>query len=902
MVMVCFYNNFYKEREAKIRSVVYICRQQPLNDMKNFFLFCFLFCFVWLSPLIGQVVKGKVLDPSGIPVPNTSIFIKELAQGIMADDQGEFRTTLQAGQYHFEFSSLGFERKTVPVSIDKTGEISLEIVLERKVYVLKEVVVSAKREDPAYAVMRKAIAMAPFYLHQVKRYESEVYLKGTMKVEKIPRLLKLQAGAEDLKKVENKLFLIESQNNVVFVAPNSYEQHVIASSTNIPTDLDVTQAMDVVTTNIYDPNAMGRISPLSTQAFNYYKFTFEGITSEGSHLVNKIRVQPKKKNPKLVTGWLYIIENTWNVQSADLSATEFGVTVHFTAIYNEVKPNAFLPTAYDMNMKVDVMGVRASGKYYSSIQYKEVELNEAQTAVHKTENVSKPISQEKPRTKKQQKAEEQLQALSEKENISNRDAYKMARLMKETVEPEEEKERREPLELLPGGSNVKITVDSLARSRDSLYWSGVRDLPLRPEEIESYKEKDSLLLLDESGRGSISVSIGSSAIAKSIQGGRISLGKKSSLGYSGLLGVVPEYNFVDGVWLGQRLTWETRIDKARLFTISPSVYYVTARKHVNWQIDGTFRYAPIRNGRFLLSGGDTSTDFNPEGELRLINSISSLFFGTNPIKFYQKRYVSILNNMDLTNGLILSLGGAWENRNALENQLSYSIFSGPPSVNIPHGQTSLMPDNKIVKYSIDIQYTPRYYYHLYGGEKRYAYSKYPTFRFKYIGGVTDSPAETGNFHRFEAGIRHRIKLNAFDNINYFVSAGTFVDGENAFFPDFKHFKTNELFLTGNNQGDSFSLLDNYRYSTNKRWLEGHLNYTSSYLFLKDLPFLQSYLFNESLHAKTIWLPGRNYTEAGYSLGFEDIGRIGVFVGFEKGTYDAVGFTISLPILRNMGAR
>ena len=76
-------------------------------------------------------------------------------------------------------------------------------------------------------------------------------------------------------------------------------------------------------------------------------------------MVNKIRVQPKKKNPKLVTGWLYIIEHSWNVQSADLSATELGVTVRFTATYNEVKPYAYLPTSYDIDMDIDAMGATA---------------------------------------------------------------------------------------------------------------------------------------------------------------------------------------------------------------------------------------------------------------------------------------------------------------------------------------------------------------------------------------------------------------------------------------------------------------------------------------------------------------------------------------------------------------
>jgi hypothetical protein len=75
----------------------------------------------------------------------------------------------------------------------------------------------------------------------------------------------------------------------------------------------------------------------------------------------------------------------------------------------------------------------------------------------------------------------------------------------------------------------------------------------------------------------------------------------------------------------------------------------------------------------------------------------------------------------------------------------------------------------------------------------------------------------------------------------------------------------------------------------------HLNYTSSYLFIKNLPFLQKYLFEESIYARTLFIPGTNYSELGYSIGLFKIVEAGVFVGFKEGKYDAVGITLSLPL-------
>ncbi|WFE85579.1 DUF5686 family protein [Parabacteroides chongii] len=842
-------------------------------------------CCLLPMHLFAQLLTGKITDVSGEAIPNATLYIREVALGITADDNGEFQASLKKGSYTCDFSSLGYERKTLPLTIDK-AETHLAVAMEKKVYALKEVIISANREDPAYAIMRKAIGMAPFYLHQIEKYESSIYVKGSVKVEKIPRLMTFGSNGKKLKNLTNKLFLIESQNEVSFTSPNHYEQKVLAFSSTLPADIDAGQVMSVMTANIYDPNAFGRISPLAPGAFSYYKFALEGISMEGEHMINKIRVQPKKNNPKLVSGWLYIIENSWNVQSADLSATELGVTIRFTATYNEVKPSAFLPTAYDIDMKVDAMGVKATGKYYSSVQYKTVELSGATQTVR-------------------QKSQEQLNTLAAKEELSNREAYKMAKLMKETTEPEETKKERESLEINPGNANIKVTVDTLAGTRDSTYWETIRKQPLKKDEIVSYQVRDSLKTKMETLRSKDSLQNRTPAywIGKLITGESFPLNKKVQFGYSGLLKACPQYNFVDGFWLGQQFTLRTSFTESRVLTVSPSLYYTTAGKSINWQIDGSYQYAPMRRGNVSLSGGQTTADYNGEsGTLLAINSIASLFFGENPVKFYKKKFVALSNTVELANGLPLTTGISYEKRNALHNRQSYNFFGNTPSSNLPNGQLMPMPDNSAMKVKIRLAYTPQYHYWKHRGKKMYIYSDYPTFSIQYEAGISTGSQESASFNKLEGNISQTIKISEFDRIGYTVNGGKFLSDKRVYFPDFKHFDTNELFITGSSLDNSFCLFDNYIYSTDKQWLQAHLNYTSDYLLFKRLPFLQKYMFNEALHARTLWIPGKSYSEFGYSVGFSNIARIGVFVGLEKGKYDAVGFTISLPVLKSMGIK
>jgi hypothetical protein len=697
--------------------------------------------------------------------------------------------------------------------------------------------------------------------------------------------------------MKGSLFLMESHNEVIFTSPDKYDQKVIAMSSSFPENMVENSPLTLATASIYSPKIRGRmISPLSPDAFTYYKFTLEGKTGEGEHIINRIRVIPKKDNSILLDGWLYIVSDSWNVYSMEMSFTVFGVTERFTINCAEIMPSVFLPVAYSMNDSIHMKlpKLNASAKYYSSIKYRKVDINEAPAlpggniAVHTNDTLP-----EKAKTEKQLKAEQELEALMSKDNISNRDAFKIAGLMQKVTEPEESRKKRESLEI-SSRKNVNVTVDSLAKSRDSVYWAQIRSLPLKTEEIVSYIKKDSLKIKFEEVRTNSNSKKSSSWFGKVLFGSRANLGKNSRFIYGGLLGTVPEYNFVDGVWLGEKLALEVDFPKKRSLSISPSAHYVTARKAVNWQTGGVFRYAPMKNGKLTVSGGNSTFDFNQiGGSSRLVNSLFSLYGTSNSIKFFQKQYIAVSNRIDAANGFFVTANLGYEKRNALENNTSCNISNKKPSSNLPDGQLAPMPDNTLTIAAVQLEYTPHYRYRIRDGRKQYASSKYPTFTFNYEKGIaTDS--RSASFDKTEFSIRQEIEFSAFNRLEYLASTGTFLSSKRVYFPDFKHCNSNALFFTTNPLRNSFCMA-NYRYSTDKSWFQVHLNYTSAYLFIKNIPFLQKYLFEESLYARTLFIPGANYSEFGYSVGSLKIIEAGVFVGFRNGRYDGVGFTLSLPL-------
>lgn len=852
--------------------------------MKQFLLFM-LGCVMITTSLQAQQLKGFIVNKKGEPIPNSTVYIREIAKGIAADNLGEFQTALAPGSYTCEFRSLGYESTWKNITMGKENQ-TIRVELRETSYMLKEVVVYATKnnEDPAYRIMRKAIAHAPYYRYQIKEYTSEAYIKGSLTIDKIPRLLKRAMKVNDfdfdINSLIGKPLVMESKSNIRFTSPETYQQDVIALKSSIPEEFNVDKGLSIMTSTIYNERLNGMISPLSPGAFRFYGFKLENVDYQPDHIINKIKVMPKKKNPDLFSGYIYILEDTWNVYIADLVASELGTTLHYRINYHQVQPSVYLPTTYDMSISINTMGVKGSGKYYASMKYNSVQVDD-----------------------KQQKISDELDKLAQKEDLSTKEAYKMSKLMSQMVEPEEVKKQRESLEI-KDIERVEMKVDTLAWKKDSTFWISVRELPLREDELRSYQTKDSLSGNDsmaetDRDRNGVVLSIDENpktVFGKITRGGVWKIKPELSLRYGGLLGGLKEYNFTDGFWLGQTLSLNWNINKNRNLSVSPSLYYATARKELLWHVSTSLNYAPMSLGRFYLSAGHISRDINGEnGESRLMNTLATVALGQNFIRFYDSRYVKGVHSIDIANGLHFYTGMEIDKRSALYNRTSFNFIDKDVPENIP-SDAALYPDHTAAKISLGLSYTPRYRYRVREGKKWYASSKYPTFSVAYKKGVdlfADNPAPL--YDRISGAVSQNIKVFPFEEIDYLFSGGTFLSSDRLYMNDLKYFRNNQMLFTASDFNRSFNLLEPYT-ASGEWWVEGHLNYQSMYLFLKNLPFLQRFAFDEAIHLHGLSTENRKlYLEGGYSIGFLGLGRIGIFTGFTDKKFDRFGVRVSYPL-------
>ncbi|MDR2954809.1 MAG: DUF5686 and carboxypeptidase regulatory-like domain-containing protein [Prevotella sp.] len=793
------------------------------------------FLFISLS-FYAQNFKGRITDWRGEALYGSTVYIKEINQGLICNEDGYYQTTLGSGQYTIEYKCLGYKSVEKIVNIPKEKAYNLDIILEENPVTLKEVAVSAK-EDPAYPIMRKAIEKAPLYAGAVKEYKADVYIKVNAELLKISSFMDKMAKREEgvkLSDFKEQVFLQESYNEIRFTAPDKYDQTVKAFSSSIPDNMDSNDAMGIINSSFYMPKVGMYISPLNPKAFSYYKFRYEGFIEEEGLYINKIKVEPKLKDPILFEGYIYIAEGTWHIYSSELKTNAYGVRQDYTISYQKLGENIYLPITYRIEGGINLLGIGATLNYFTSLTYTDIEEN--------TEIINE-IAQ-----KKSKKREFEIQAWD---------------------------------------SLYTTKSDSLAAKRDSAYWAKVRVVPLDGREIISYQRKDSVQQFLDSARRDHHNS--KFSFGDLLNGGKIGGDSaKITFRYNGLIqGGLHEYNFVDGLWMGQSFNIETKINKHNKLEISPYLYYISARKRLVGGGDINLSYAPMRLGKLNISAGSISEDYNPNGIYRLNNFSSSLIRGKNYNFFYQKDYVSVTNNIDLFNGFALITGFEIARRSGLANHTDYTW--GKKSNISPN----IFPDDKFNRtlYGVGFNYTPYAYYIVRDGAKRYVKYTSPTFYGRYSQGFFSKEGRDYQYYKLYGGIRQRIKISEFTDFDYTLEGGGFFgNNDQIHFADFEHFNTSNITVNLKSPFHSFMLLDNYAASTNKYWIRTNLNYESKYILLKRLPFLQGKMFSESLHLKNLYTPEMKlYTEAGYSVNLTRLVNIGVFASFKKEKYSDFGF-------------
>jgi len=882
----------------RIRSLPFVI----LTHIKNSF-FLVLLILTTSSSIYSIGVRGIVKDENGEPLAFTTIFVKQTGSGTTTNVNGDYEIILSPGKYDLVYQYLGYE--TVEKSLEiSTGFIQVDIIMKSQTTVLQTVTVKAGEEDPAYTIMRKAIAKAKYHLQQLDTYSARVYIKGSGQLKDYPWLAKRALEKEGIEK--DRVFVSESISEIKYTRPGKFDEKVISIRSDGKDNN--TSPNPYIFGSFYEPQVAETISPFSPKAFSYYRFEYMGTFKDRNYEVSRIKVIPRSKGDDVVDGIIYIVENWWSIHSMDIHTSKLGIDINIKAVYAPIEDKAWMPVSHRFKVDGKVFGFEFEYNYLATVSGYKIQLNpELYVDNEKMEVVDEKIEQQqareieekfKPKSKKAQAKQDQTQQLKDRLADGKEITRKELNTIIKDYEKAETKQLKEP-EII---SNTIFKIDSGAYKKDSAYWAEVRPIPLTQQEIKGYQKSDSLAVIDRKKEAGDTLK---DSKHKGFQPWDLIVGDNYKISKHSNFKIyfpIPGFNTVDGWNFNYKVSFGTIFQdtsKTR-FTITPVFRYAFSRKVASGHLNFSLRN---KKYRFEVQGGRFIKQYNPdEPILPILNSLTTLFLEKNLMKIYERDFIDVTYRRKLNTYLTVNTNWSWMKRRELFNTSDYKLINRDKiedyTVNRPVNEESdntAFPEHTALIGSIGITARPWIKYNIRNDFRMEVPHSSPIITLDYRKGFDNILNSSVSFDQIELGIKHGFKIGIRGNVDFALRGGVFLNYDKMFFMDYKHFLGNRTpFITSDPVG-SFRLLDYYKYSTSDKYFAGNFHYQFRKLLITNIPLVRLAGIRENIFVNYLATPtSKNYTEVGYSIdGILRFLRLEAAASFQDGKYLNYGFRIGI---------
>jgi hypothetical protein len=788
-------------------------------------LICILFFLIGIPTFAQQVnVSGKITDDTGKPVPFASVYIQNTTQGASANSEGDYSLQLKPGQYVIQYKAVGYKQETRRADLSQSKVIN--VTLRTEIYELQAVSITGNGEDPAYAIIRKAIKKRKTYLNEVKAYTCDVYIKGLQKLLDAPKKFlgrDINQIAREIGLDSNRrgiVYLSESESKYSFMYPDKVHEEMISSkvsgsnrafSFNRASDLKV---------NFYENYEIWQgislrplISPIADNALFYYKYKLIGESVENGKTVNKIQVTPRREHDPCFEGYIYIQDDSWRLVGLDLLITKkanisLADSIKINQQFVPVSNKAWMTSTIRFDFTGGLLGFKLGG-YFISV-YKNYDLNPA---------------------------------------FNKKDFNEVLRITKEV------------------------------NKKDTAYWEQERPIPLTGEERTDYKKKDVLAKKRESKPYLDSLDrVHNKFRTAGLLFGGINLRDRYKKEYYHF-DAIPNtllFNTVQGIAFNYKASYIKMIDTVnnRFLRLGANVGYGFSDHILNGGIDATIPVDPFTLG---LSAGSDIVDMNNLQPIStLSNTVHGLFVRENYQKLYQKQFVSASLYRRITGGWLATGSAEWANRNWLPNTSAFT-FSHNSRVYtsnnplLPGQDVPLFPENQSFKIALRTTYDFSNQYETYPNGRRYLPSPYPTIGLSFTKGFKDVLSSDVDYDLLTADVsKSDISMGVYGKSSFYIGAGKFLTANSLFYPDYNQFRGNEgVFYRGGIS--SFLLLNYYTYSTRTEFLEAHFEHNFSGFITNKIPIIRKLKLQELLHVNYLTTPElKNYYEVGVGVQYLNI--------------------------------
>ncbi len=754
--------------------------------MKSIFLSLSLLLSV---PAFTQIVSGVVRNDEGEPLPNASILIKGKTYGTACNNEGRYFIRLDPGKYTLVCRYVEYKQVEKEILVG-SQDVNLDFVLFPIDFELEEVVVRSG-QNPGNSIIRNAIEKRPFYEHELDNYRCEVYSKGVLHLRGAPKKMlgqQLDIDAGDTSK--NKIIYL-SETMATYSAEKPNRTKIVVHSSRVSGDgnsygLSAPQFYSVYDNNVRigtNLNPRGFISPISDNAFNYYKFKYVGAFFEDGRQINKIEVTPKRKYEPLFTGFINIIEHEWRIHSLSLklvrnSGLEYLDTLQLDQIYAPLNDSVWVVQNQVLRPSIKFLGIDAYGSF--SNVYTNFELNPEFGRNYFDNTVLKYLEN------------------SNRKTSSFWDESRPVQLMADEVRDYRRKDSLEQVSKNP------IYLDSVTRSNNRIsFWK----MFLAGQTFENKK-------------------------------------KNATFDLPSLWELI-SFNIVEGWYGNLGGTWTKRMDTTgrRELRISPFLRYGTSNHHFNASVDTRYVFGKKYAQSIDFGFGKKVLQFNNESRIGpRKNMIASLIGRNNLQKLYEAWYVKGSFTKGIGDGFTWGAGLEYQARMPLENTTDYSILKSTKHDFTPNYPQDLTTENikkhQALSFNFGLTWQPDARYIEFPDQKINIGSKWPIFSVGYTRTFEQLFGSDVDYSRWRLTITDILSLKLKGLLNYRLGAGGFIGNQHVEIPDYQHFNGNISRLAAPYL-NSFQLLPIYEFSnTSHLYLLGHLEYHLNGFITNKLPLFR----------------------------------------------------------------
>ena len=775
----------------------------------------------------GQAqIVGKITDSNAKAIPYVNIYLENTYTGTTSNDDGNYKLSIQnRGNHTIVYQFLGYKTVTKKITIEDFPYI-LNITLEPETTTLQEVMLN-NNEDPAERIIKATIAKQKENLGRIRKYTADFYSRGVWKIKNAPEKILGQSirgieGSLDSTR-SGIIYLSETISKISFQQPANFNERIIASKVSgNDNGFSFNNAQDA-TFSFYENTIelnTAIVSPIASNAFNYYTYKLDGVFYQGNKLINKIKVIPKRPNDRVFKGVIYIVEDWWQLYGIELTTTGAALQTPFIKelvfkqnFKYDTTQKFWVKLSQTLDFGFGFMGLNGDGRYtcgYSNYDFK-------------------------PNFKKR------------------------------------------------SFSNQVLSFEPKANKKDSVFWNSLRPVPLTDEELNDYIKKDSLQELKRSKPYQDSLDLISNKfnITDPLFGYTYrNTSNKWRFNYKGP-GRGISFNTIQGYTSKIGLNfykWYTE-NRTKWLSISLNATYGEAENKPRFTGNITKKFNSKNNLRITLSGGSKLTQFNDNEPISpLINSISTLFFESNYLKGYNLDFVQIKYRQEVFNGLETFAKIGYEKRSALFNNTNHyyinnkqAQYSSNNPLNPEDFTTKSVEEHQVFKSQITARVVlGQKYVSIPDRKINIGNNRYPRVDVT-LENRFGASKRGYNYTQLRTEIYQNFSVANKGELYYRLKAGTFFGADDISFIDYQHFNGNQTQVgTRANYTNVFNTLPYYDLSTNKSYLEGHLEHDFKGWILGKIPGVNTLNFNLVVGAHLLATQERKpYSE--FSIGIDNLG-------------------------------